>query len=102
MHNLFELQKYRGLEQCTILEELLHVEYEKAIEYLHAWFVSPLLVLSRGYGELGNDSKAMEAVQTSLAFARKVQNPALEKTALNLLGDLHRLFGRKQDAIATG
>ena len=56
-------------------------------------------MLSVGYGELGNDAKAMEEAQNFLTFARKVKNPMLEKFALTNLGSLHRKFGRKQDAI---
>ncbi len=57
-------------------------------------------MLSIGYGELGNDQKAMESAQTFLVFTRKVQNSVFEKQALSLIGSLHRKFGRKEQAIA--
>jgi CHAT domain-containing protein/tetratricopeptide (TPR) repeat protein len=58
------------------------------------------LVLSTGYGELGNDAKAMEAAQVSLAISRKLQDPNQEKSTLALIGSLHRKFGRSDQAIA--
>ena len=57
-------------------------------------------MLSVGYAALGNDAKAVESAQAFLAFARKTQNPVWEKQALDLLGGLHRKFGRKEQAIA--
>ncbi|HAJ58446.1 MAG TPA: hypothetical protein DCP31_03585 [Cyanobacteria bacterium UBA8543] len=59
------------------------------------------LVLSIAHGELGNDQKAMETAQASLALARKVKTPSLEKPSLIVLGNLHHKFGRKQDAMQT-
>ncbi|MBD2301660.1 DUF2225 domain-containing protein [Nostoc sp. FACHB-190] len=59
------------------------------------------IVLSVGYGDLNNDQKAMESAQALLALTRKAQSPKDEKTALTLLGHIHRKFGRKQDAINT-
>jgi CHAT domain-containing protein/lipopolysaccharide biosynthesis regulator YciM len=55
--------------------------------------------LSLGYGESGNEAKAMEATQAYLTFARTVQNPIWEKDALTLSGDLQRKFGKNQAAI---
>ncbi|MDF5727869.1 MAG: CHAT domain-containing protein [Rhizonema sp. PD38] len=55
--------------------------------------------LSVGYGELGNDAQAMAEAQNFLTFARKTKNSLWEKNALNLIGDLHKKFGRKQQAI---
>ncbi|MDF5728730.1 MAG: tetratricopeptide repeat protein [Rhizonema sp. PD38] len=58
-------------------------------------------MLSIGYGELGNDAKAMAEAQTYLTFARKTQNLLWEKSALSLIAGLHQKFGRKEQAIVT-
>ncbi|MBF2063152.1 MAG: tetratricopeptide repeat protein [Calothrix sp. C42_A2020_038] len=55
--------------------------------------------LSQGYGELNNDQKATSIARANLALARKVKNPHWQTNALVLLGNLHRKFGRKQDAV---
>ncbi len=56
-------------------------------------------MLSVGYGELGNDAQAIAEAQTFLTFAQKNQNLLWEKSALNLLGDLHKKFGCKEQAM---
>ncbi|MCY6493851.1 CHAT domain-containing tetratricopeptide repeat protein [Leptolyngbya sp. GGD] len=56
-------------------------------------------VLATGYGELGNDAKAMEVAQASLTFARTTKNRLWEKQSLALIGSIHRKFGRHQQAI---
>ncbi|GAA6623530.1 tetratricopeptide repeat protein [Scytonema sp. NUACC26] len=58
-------------------------------------------MLSIAYTNLGNDQKAMESAKTTLAFARQVKNSAWEKSALALIGHIHRKFGRKEQAIVT-
>jgi CHAT domain-containing protein len=58
-------------------------------------------VISKGYGELGNDKRALEAAHKSLAFTRKTGNKWAESSVLLIIGDLHRLFGRYQEAISS-
>ena len=59
------------------------------------------MVLALGYGELNNESKAMESAQASLELARKSRDASFEKQALTLIGSLQRKFGKNKEAIQT-
>jgi CHAT domain-containing protein/Tfp pilus assembly protein PilF len=63
--------------------------------------LSNLEALSRGYGELGDDAKAMTMAQATLDLARKTGNIGYERSALETLGNLHRRFGRWDQALAS-
>lgn len=110
----FQNRYYEGLALSNLaINYFAQGEPQKTVEYSQQALVifqeikQPRLeaaaynILSLGYGQLSNDAKAMEASQTFLTFARKVQNPVFEKQALTVIGNIHRKFGRKEQAIAT-
>jgi CHAT domain-containing protein len=72
----------------------------RQIQYPEGEF-NNLLALSRGYGELGDESKAMAAAQATLDLARKMGNVEYQQSATQTLGDLHRRFGRWNQALAS-
>jgi CHAT domain-containing protein/tetratricopeptide (TPR) repeat protein len=58
-------------------------------------------VISQGYGELGNYEKSLDAAQKSLALTQKTKDQWGVRSVLILIGDLHRKFGRHQEAISS-
>jgi CHAT domain-containing protein len=72
----------------------------RQMQYLNGE-LSNMQALSRGYGELGDDAKAMAMAQATLDLARKTGNIGYERSALETLGNLHRRFGRWDQALAS-
>jgi CHAT domain-containing protein len=60
--------------------------------------VTALLDLSRGYGEARDDARALSFAQEALNLATKIGDTTKQKSALQTLAELHRRFGRWQEA----
>ncbi|MBO3463715.1 tetratricopeptide repeat protein [Aetokthonos hydrillicola Thurmond2011] len=74
-------------------------DYKKSREFYQQALTTAQQLKNRNSEGIALFAQAMAEAQAFLTFARKTQNSLWEKDALNLLGDLHKKFGRKEQAV---
>jgi CHAT domain-containing protein len=96
---LAQIELFQGnpKQAALLAEQALNASQRNSLVY----DIRTYHILAQSYGELGEEAKAFEAIQSALQVTQRLQYKWGEKSALTVLASLHHRFGRTQDALNT-